>query len=328
MIDLEAARAAVGRMGPLTASVEVPSLAYQDTMTLTRAMFLAGWEGAEWLISQFANEVSDSARTISYNALGAPPRMREWLDEIQGAVLNNLGPYAQEVRDWEATLEIPLSDFKADKLGQYGMKLRQMGAYAKRHPDTLLLTLMAAAGSTKCYDGQYLCDTDHSEFDSGTQSNDLTTGYDDDEIADMLLALDANVAAMQKFTDDRGEPLDIGWESGAVYDILCRPEARATFNSLASANEISGTSNGWKGRLRVHSSARFTTADQFWFCYLGGPVKPFIVQYQTGGEPSALKELGPGSAHCKQTGRIWVSTQGHYTVLPGDWRYIIENNKS
>ena len=61
-------------------------------------------------------------------------------------------------------------------------------------------------------------------------------------------------------------------KSGAVYDILCRPEARATFNTLASANEISGTSNGWKGRLRIHSSSRFTTADQFWFCYLGALV--------------------------------------------------------
>lgn len=328
LVDLESARAAISRMGPLAASIEIPSLDYQDTMTLVRAMFLAGWESSEPLINLFANQVTDSAREVSYNALGAPPRMRQWLDEIQAGVLNTLGTYLVEVQDWEATLEIPLTYFKADKLGQYAMRIQQMGAYARRHPDTLLLQLVAAAGSTLCYDGQYLCDTDHSEGSSGTQSNKLTTGYDDDEIADMVLALDANVAAMQKFKDDRGEPLDIGWQADTTYDILCRPEARATFNQLATANEISGTTNGWKGRLRVHSSARFTTADRFWFCYLGAPAKPLIVQYQTGGEPSALKELGPDSEHCKKTGRIWVSTQGHYKVIPGDWRYVIENNKS
>ena len=327
-IRLDQARHAVSQMAPLSASVEMPSLAYQDTMTLIRAMFLTGWESTEPLVSKFSNEVTDSARDIAYDALGAPPRMREWLDEIEGAVLNTLGPYAVSVRDWEATLEIPRSNFIADKLGQYQVRMQQMGGYARRHPDTLLLTLVAASASNLCYDGQNLCDTDHSEGDSGTQSNLLTTGYDDDEIADMILALDLNVAAMQGYKDDRGEVLDIGWEDGTIYDILCRPAARSTFNSLANLEMISGSTNGWKGRLRVHSSARFTVADEFWFCHLGAPSKPFIAQYQTDGEPSALKELGPDSEHCKKTGRIWVSTQGHYAVVPGNWRYIIKNVKA
>jgi len=327
-IRFDQARHAISQMAPLAGSIEIPSLNYQDTMTLIRSMFLTGWGSTEALISKFANEVTDSARDISYNAIGAPPRMQEWFDELQGQVLNTLGPYAVSVRDWGAVLEIPRSNFIADRLGQYATRMQEMGAYARRHPDTLLLTQVAASASTLCYDGQNLCDTDHSEGASGNQSNLLTTGYDDDEIADVIAALDLNVAAMQGYKDDQGEVLDIGWEDGTVYDILCRPTARATFNALANLEMISGSSNGWKGRLRIHSSARFTVADEFWFCYLGAPSKPFIVQYQTEGEPSSLKELGPDSEHCKKTGRIWVSTQAHYTVVPGNWRYIIKNVKA
>jgi len=325
-LDIEGARAGVGRISPLAASVEVPSLSYQETMLLIEGFFVAGYESTPALTTQFANRVTSNQRTIDYSALGAPPRMREWLDEIQGAVLNTLAEFPVTVRDWEATVEIRVSELQADKLGQYAMRIQQMGAFAKQHPDELLAALIAAAETTLCYDGQYLCDIDHSEGSSGTQSNFLTTGYDDDDIADISLSLGAAVAAFHRFKDDRGKYLRIGSRPNAVYDVICRPEVLNLFDQIATSQRISGSDNSWKGRIRPMALPELTVASDFYVAYTEGPVKPFIVQYQK--EPSALKSLGPDSEHAKKTGRSWFSTQGNYTVAPGDWRYLIKLQKA
>ncbi|HUU55292.1 MAG TPA: Mu-like prophage major head subunit gpT family protein [Armatimonadota bacterium] len=325
-LDIEGARAGVGRIAPLTASVEMPSLSYQETMVLIEGFFVAGYESTPALTTDFANRVVSNQRTIDYRALGAPPRMREWLDEIQGAVLNTLAEFPVTVRDWEATLEIPVSELQADKLGQYAMRIQQMGAFAKQHPDELLAALIAAAETTLCYDGQYICDTDHSEGSSGAQSNFLTTGYDDDDIADISLSLGAAVAAFNGFKDDRGQYLRIGSRPDAVFDVLVRPAVLHLFRTLATADVISSTSNGWKGRIRPMALPELTVASDFYVAYTEGPVKPFIAQYQN--EPSALKTLGPDSEHAQKNGRAWFSTQGNYTVAPGDWRYLIKLQKA
>ena len=325
--DLEAARTAISRMAPLSAAnVEIPSLSYQETMILIEGMFLAGYETAPSLTSQFANRVVSTQRMISYRALGAAPRMREWLDEIQAAVFNTAAPFAVTVRDWEATIEIPRSEFQADQLGQYALRIQQMGAFARQHPDELLATMIAAAETTLCYDGQNLCDTDHSEGLSGTQSKLLTTGGDSDDIADVIIDLGTAIAAFNRFKDDKAQYLRIGSGLSPVFDCLCRPEDYPVFFQLATADQISGTTNGWRGRIRPMALPELTAADEWFILWANGAVKPFIAQFQN--EPSALKILGPDSEHCQKTGRIWASTQGNYTVAPGDWRYIIKVQKA
>lgn len=325
-LNVPFARTAVDRIAPLAASTEFPSLSYAETMVLIEGFFVAGYESTPALTTDFANRVVSSQRTIDYRALGAPPRMREWLDEIEGAVLNTLAEFPVTVRDWEATLEIPRSELQADKLGQYAMRMQQMGGFARQHPDELLAALIAAAETTLCYDGQYICDTDHEEGSSGAQSNFLTTGYDDDDAADIVLSLGAAIAAFNGYKDDRGQYMRIGSRPNAVFDVLVRPAVLELFMTLATAETISGTTNGWKGRIRPMALPELTVEDDFYVLYTEGPVKPFIVQYQN--EPSALKTLGPDSEHCAKTGRVWCSTQGNYTVAPGDWRYIIKLQKA
>ena len=325
-LDVEGARQAVSGLGPISAAAEIPSLSYQETMVLIEGLFVAGYESIQALSSRFCNRVVSSARTVDYRALGAPPRMREWLDELQGRNINTLGEFAVTVRDWEATVEIPVTELQADKLGQYAMRMQQMGAYARQHPDELVAALLVAAETTLCYDGQYMCDTDHDEGDSGAQSNLLTTGDDDDDIADIQLSLADGVAAFNSFKDDRGQYLRIGSAPDAVFDVVCRPAVLHLFRTLATADVISSTSNPWKGRIRPMSLPELTASGEWFMAYTDGPVKPLIVQYQN--EPSALKTLGPDSEHAKKSGNAWFSTQGNYTVAPGDWRYIIRLQKA
>jgi len=329
-LDIEGARAGVGRISPLTASIEMPSLSYQETMVLIEGFFVAGYEGAPALTTLFCNRVVSSAESISYRDLGAPPRMREWLDERQPAVFNADRKFEVAVRNWESSVAVPVTSLQADRLGQYSLKIQQMGAFAKQHPDELVAALIAAAETTYCYDGQYLCDIDHEEGSSGAQSNLLTTGGDSDDIADIAVDLGAAVAAFNRFKDDRGQYLRIGSAPNAVFDVVCRPEDLPFFDQLATSQQVADTvgshSNPWKGRIRPIAIPELTTADEWFILWTNGPVKPFIVQYQN--EPSALKTLGPDSEYATLNGRCFFGTKGDYTVAPGDWRYIIKLQKA
>ena len=325
-LNIPAARTAVEQMASLAGSIEVPSLSYQETMILIESLFVAGYEEMPALTDMFCRRVTKDARTIDYRGLGAAPRMRERLDESQGQVLNTLPSFPVTVRDWHATVEIEVSYLQADQLGEYAMKMQEMGAFAKQHPDELIAALIVAADTTLCYDGQYHCDTDHSEGSSGTQSNLLTTGGDDDDISDVETDLGTAIAAMQRFKDDRGNDMRIGTSPNAVWDLVCRPEVFGVFNKLATATDISGTTNGWKGRLRVTSLPDLTTADEWYLVYAGGVRRPFTVQYQK--EPTALVILGKDSEHATKTGRALFTTKGNYTVAPADWRCIIKIKKA
>jgi phage major head subunit gpT-like protein len=289
-------------------------------MVLVEGFFLAGYEENPGLTAQFCNRVVSNQRMIDYRDLGAAPRMREWFDEIQPQTFNADVHYPVTVRDWEATLNIPKTHLQADQLGQYALKAREMGGFARQHPDELVAALIAAANTTLCYDGQYWCDDDHSEGDSGTQSNVVSTSGDD-TVAHITTDLASAIAKMQRFKDDRGNARRIGSRPGAVWDLVCRPEALPLFDQLSTSTEISSSSNQWKGRLRVTSIPELSAAGNWYLIYAEGPVKPAIAQFQ--GEPTVVKTLGPESEHCLRTGNCWFSNQGHYTVAPGDWRLII-----
>jgi hypothetical protein len=108
--------------------------------------------------------------------------------------------------------------------------------------------------------------------------------------------------------------------------VICRPQVLGLFMQFATADVIAGSSNGWKGRIRPMALPELTVASDFYVVYSQGPAKPFIVQYQQ--EPTVLRSLGPDSEHCTLTGNVLFSSQGHYTVAPADWRYIIKLQKA
>jgi hypothetical protein len=73
--------------------------------------------------------------------------------------------------------------------------------------------------STNCYDGQYFFDTDHSQGDSGTQSNDLSIDISAlpctnhgtttaPSVEEMQLSIAACIQAIVSFVDDAGEPMN------------------------------------------------------------------------------------------------------------------------
>jgi phage major head subunit gpT-like protein len=179
---------------------------------------------------------------------------------------------------------------------------------------------IAAAAANLCYDGQYLCSGSHSEGASGTQDNDLAATSM--SIADIQTDLGTGIAAFNRFKDDRGEYCRIGSGPDAIFDVGCAPEDLPNFLTVANATKIGDTDNVWKGRIRPWSLPEISASTWF-LMYLGAPVKPFIALYQN--KPSDLQVIAsPESEYVILNGKAFFGVKGDYTVVPGDWRYILK----
>jgi len=101
-----------------------------------------------------------------------------------------------------------------------------------------LTTLIVNGASSVCYDGQYFFDNDHSEGDSGTQSNALSgaaaTGTQP-TAAEAEAALMACVAAILGYKDDQGEPMN---EDAKAFRIMVPTVYLAPFAAVLGATTL------------------------------------------------------------------------------------------
>jgi len=109
----------------------------------------------------------------TYKWLGMSPVMREWIGGRLAKGLRDNGVTIAN-KKFEATLEIPVDWMRRDKTGQILIRINEMAKRANNHWAQLLSTLILNGASQLCYDGQYYFDTDHSEGDSGVQSNSIS----------------------------------------------------------------------------------------------------------------------------------------------------------
>ncbi len=173
--------------------------------------------GASWvpLISNYFPSDQDSE---SYPWLGMVPQMREWVGGRNAKGFRENG-ITIENKHFESTIEVLVKELRRDKTGQVMTRIRELAQRTNAHWASLLSTLIVNGASTDCYDGQYFFDTDHSEGDSGTQSNDIsvdisalpasvhgsTTAPSPEE---MQQAIVQGIAQMMGFLDDQGEPMN------------------------------------------------------------------------------------------------------------------------
>jgi len=249
-------------------------------------------------ISMYFNSDQESE---TYEWLGNSPAMREWVGGRlakgmtgQGITIKNL--------DFEATLEIPTKWMRRDKSGQIMVRVNELADRAVTHWQSLMSDLIANGESTVCYDGQYFFDTDHSEGDSGTQSNDITvdisavpgddgttTAPSPEEIRAMAFAA---VEQMMSLKDDQGEPMN---EMARSFQVMV-PTSYFTAAAAALRNPILGGGDtnvmtnldGYNFSLAVNP--RLTWTDKLAVMRTDGSVKPFIRQEEQGVQVSAVAE--------------------------------------
>ena len=164
----------------------------------------------------FRIESDQASETIKW--LGMTPVMREWISgrAAKGFTSNGL---TIENKLFEATIQANVDDIRRDKTGQFRARILELAPRAIQHRARLLTDLILLGESTACYDGQFFFDTDHSEGDSGTQSNDIAFDISDAGSGGTSTAPLAStikgavvkaVQTIMGFKDNHGEPVNEG----------------------------------------------------------------------------------------------------------------------
>ncbi|MCQ8182222.1 Mu-like prophage major head subunit gpT family protein [Methylomonas sp. SURF-1] len=241
-------------------------------------------------------EFTSDQESETYAWLGQSPAMREWVGARQAKGLTENGITIMN-KKFESTLEIPVDWIRRDKTGQIQVRIREMAERANSHWASLLSTLIINGESAVCYDGQYFFDTDHTEDDSGVQSNKINTDITTPAaptLSDMQTAILSSTQQLLGFKDNQGEPMN---ENAREFIVMVPVPFMSAAAAALGATVIGQTSNqiqalgslgGFTYRLAVN--ARLTWATKFALMRADGSSAAFIRQEEEKIKVSALAE--------------------------------------
>jgi hypothetical protein len=239
----------------------------------------------------------------TYAFLGMSPAMREWVGGRQAKGLRG-NQITIVNRHYEATLEVARRDARRDKTGQIMARVNEFADQAQLHWASLLSQLLIDGPSTVCYDGQFYFDTDHTEGDSGTQSNSISVDISTlpalvhgtvtaPSVEEMQQAITAAIAQILGFKDDRGQPMnEMAQEFVVVVPIGLWNVATTAVSSVAtSALQQNFNPNLVAGlKVTVQMNPRLTWTDKFTVFRTDSPIKGLIRQRETDVEIKAKAE--------------------------------------
>ncbi len=292
---------------------------------------LEEYTGAGW-VGSVANYFTSDQDKEDYAWLGMAPALQRWVGGrgAKGFTENNI---EIENLHYEATVEILLRDLRRDKTGQVMTRVREMARRTNEHWADLLTTLIINGPSTTCYDGQYFFDTDHSEGDSGTQSNSISVDISglpvdnhgditNPSIAEMQLAIAKGVEAIVGFLDNQGKPMNSGASSFIVMvpvslmntamQAVATPaqvsESQTVLQALKGAFSITAVVNPFLGTNWSEQFAVFRTDSE---------VKAFIRQEETAVQ---LKTKWEDSEFCFDNDAVQAGFDTWRNVGYGYWQ--------
>lgn len=258
--------------------------------------------GMSW-IDGISNLFGSDQASETYAFLGQTPAMREWLGARQAKGFSGNGVTIVN-KHYEATIEVQKKDARRDKTPQLEARMSEFADRSQTHWASLLSTLLLNGASTLCYDGQYYFDTDHSEGNSGSQSNKITvdisalpaavhgsiTAPSVEEAQQVLLA---GIAQILGFKDDQGEPMN---ENARAFTVVVPVSLWLVFSAAVAAvttaslqqnlnpNVIKGIS------INIEMNARLTWTDTIAIFRTDSPIKAFIRQTEQEVELKAKAE--------------------------------------
>ena len=260
--------------------------------------------GMRW-IDGVANMFNSDQASETYNFIGQSPAMRQWIGNRAAKGFTGQGVTIVN-NHYEATIEVKKRDARRDKTGQIRARMEELADRGQTHWASLLSTLLMNGTSTVCYDGQYFFDTDHSEGDSGTQSNDITV-----DISALPAAVHGSVTAPSKeemqqsilqaimqiagFKDDRGEPMNEDASSFLVLvPMSLYPAAIAAVTNMVNGAMQQDMNPNLLANFNVEVMplVRLTWTDSFAVFRTDSPIKAFIRQTE---QEIELKAKAEGS---------------------------------
>lgn len=268
-----------------------------------------------------------------YAWLGQVPQLGEMRGEKKFSQLRDTDWTVRNV-EYQGGLAIPKKHVLYDKTGQVQIRVNEMAERSNAHWVKLITTLILNGASTACYDGQYFFDTDHSEGDSGSQSNSVShnvTTTTDPTATEMIDAILYGVESMLAFKDDRAEYVN---EEVTEFLVLVGTPLLTNGLKALSQTQVNGGDTNIlieqdSFRFRVRATPRLSSwTDKFAIFATQGNQKPFIRQQRipnnAGGgvdvNGMSVQTLWLDSEHCKKHNECLVSVETERAAAYGDWK--------
>lgn len=299
------------------------------TRGLMGDFYLALEQAAEssW-VGNVAARVNSDQELEEYAWLGQSPVYREWIGGRQGKTLREDGQYIRN-KTREVSLSISVDDLRRAKYGQLQMRIRDLAERTIAHPARLLSTLILSGESATCYDGQFFFDTDHSEGDSGTLSNDITSSASTPAAptaGEMESGVLKTIETMMGFKDDQGEPIN---ENARSFTLMVPvPYFKSAAAAIGSTVIVDGSTSrtntlmtlgsmgGYNINLAVNPRLTWTTKMAVFRA--DGSAAPFIHQVELEDEDISLDE---NSEYAKTHNQVLLGLKRSDNVGFGFWQY-------
>lgn len=280
-------------------------------------------------VNDLAFDVDSNQDEENHVWLGMPPGFREWVGGRHAKSFLDFD-YTIKNKDFESTIEYHERHLSQDKTSQLQVRINQHADRALSHEASLMSALILGAESSVCYDGQYFFDTDHTEGNSGTQSNDISIDISTlavgthgstarPSVGEMSECILQSIETMYGFKDDQGEPLNENAQEFLVMTpiTLFGTALKAINNVTMSNGETNILAQSPNFKIKVKANPRLTWTDKFATFRMDGAVKPFIKQIR---EPLTIDVLGRGTEYNFETRKVKVGLKKAGNVGLGLWQ--------
>lgn len=293
----------------------VNAAALQNIFINLKTTFNKAFDSAPSAWEKVAMLVPSTGSENQYNWLSYFPRMRKWIGE---KVIKSLEGFKYTIvnDDWEATVEVDRNHIEDDNLGIYAPQAQMAGYSARQLPDEIVMDLVNNCFTATCYDGQYMCDTDHLVAGASV-SNKLTAALSVSTLAAATASFGAARTAMRKFKNDEGQPLN------TIPNVLLVPPALEDIALVLKNNERleDGKQNPYRGTFEVVCDARLTS-DTAWFLLdTTKPVKPFV--YQQRKAPVFVQQTDPQADDVFTRKKFKFGAEARAAGGYGFWQLIV-----
>ena len=287
--------------------------------------FMKAYEMADKEYEKLVTTISSGKSSETYPWLGGVPKMHEWKDERipQGMLEHN---FTIINRDFEASLAVDKNAIDDDQYGQIEVRISELATEAVRFFGELAFTLISQGTATtgtagsiydgvtiSCYDGKAYFATNHSEGDSGTQSNEGTSEFGSANIQ-------TAVSAMKRLKNDKGKPAgvkpnllvvptELEWSAKELLNSSYYPDEGATTTKLAT--------NVLKGAFNLIVTEYLTDSDNWYLFDTNRVVKPLILQLRKKPDFTSLTDNTEAAFMRKQ---LYYGIDWRGEIMWGDWR--------